>query len=85
MLRCQFYRVPAAQGKQGKWPKKIPVRENTGNLEMVAKTQGKHREFGFLKFVNPLVLKIKNILIFAMKISKKKLKLNESAKSVLCM
>ena len=26
-------------GKQGKWPKKIPVSENTGNLEM-----SKHRE-----------------------------------------
>ena len=34
-------RVPTAQGKQGKWPKKIPVRENTGNLEMLSK----HREF----------------------------------------
>ena len=33
-------RVPTAQGKQGKWTKKIPVRENTGNLEMLSK----HRE-----------------------------------------
>ena len=31
------YRVPTAQGK---WPKKIPVRENTGNLEILSK----HRE-----------------------------------------
>ena len=29
-----------AQGKQGKWPKKFPVRENTGNLEILPK----HRE-----------------------------------------
>ena len=35
-------RVPTAQGKQGKWQKKVPLRENTGN---VVKTQGKHREF----------------------------------------
>ena len=34
-------RVPTAQGKQGKWPKKIPVRENTGYLEILSK----HREF----------------------------------------
>ena len=34
---CSLDRVPTAQGKQGKWPKKIHVRENTGNL---VKTQG---------------------------------------------
>ena len=33
-------RVPTAQGRQGKWPKKIAVRENTGNLEILSK----HRE-----------------------------------------
>ena len=34
-------RVPTAkQGKQGKWPKKIPVSENTGILEILSK----HRE-----------------------------------------
>ena len=36
-------RVPTAQGeqgKQGKWPKKIPVRENAGNSEILSK----HRE-----------------------------------------
>ena len=39
---CIVNRVPTAQGKQGKWPKKIPVRE-FGNF---VKTQGilsKHR------------------------------------------
>ena len=35
------------QGKQGKWPKEFPVRENTGNFGNIAKIQGKHREFGF--------------------------------------
>ena len=37
------HRVPTAQGKQGKqgkWLKEIPVRENTGNLEILPK----HRE-----------------------------------------
>ena len=37
------FRVTTAQGKQGKhnvWPKRFPVRENTGNLEMLSK----HRE-----------------------------------------
>ena len=27
--------VPTAQRKQGKWPKELPVRENTGNLEIL--------------------------------------------------
>ena len=35
--RSGIIRVPTAQGK---WPKKIPVRENTGNLEILPK----HRE-----------------------------------------
>ena len=38
-------RVPTAQGKQGKWSKEFPVRENTGNLEILPK----HREFGLPK------------------------------------
>ena len=43
-------RVPTAhgkRGKQGKWPKKFHVRENTGNLDFFFKTQGilsEHRE-----------------------------------------
>ena len=35
-----YNRVPTAQGKQGKWPNKFPVRENAGNLEILPK----HRE-----------------------------------------
>ena len=38
-------RVPTAEGKHGKYPKKIPVREIIGNLEILPKL----REFGFLK------------------------------------
>ena len=30
-----YVRVPTAQGKQGKWIKEIPVRENIGNLEIL--------------------------------------------------
>ena len=54
-----------AQGKQGKWPPKNPC-------------QGKHREFGnfakttgiwFALVVNSLILKVKDILIFAVNIS----------------
>ena len=50
-------RVPTAQGK---WPKKIPVRENTVYLEILPK----HREFGLLK---NLILKVKDILKFLLK------------------
>ena len=55
-------RVPTAQGKQGKLPKKF--------------RQGKHREFGnvvktqvvfFAQVVNALILKVKDIAIFAAK------------------
>ena len=49
-------------GKTGKMAKKIPVRENTGNLEMLSK----HREF-FQNTVNALILKVKYIVIFAAK------------------
>ena len=49
------------------------------NLEVLPK----HREFA--KVVNSLILKVKDISVFATKISKFCLKLNESAKSVLYM
>ena len=74
-------RVPTAQGKQGKWPQKNPC-------------QGKHREFGnfaktqgilFAQVVNSLFLKVKDIAIFAAKISIFSQKLHWSANSVLCM
>ena len=71
--------------------KKIPIRENTGNLEILSK----HREFclntgktqGILlaQVVNVLILKVKDIAIVAAKISIFVQKLDRSAKSVLCM
>ena len=57
-------RVPTAQGK---WPKKIPVRENTGNLEMLPK-HGKNGIW-FAQVVNSLIPRVKNISKFATKIS----------------
>ena len=59
--KSHMCRVPTAQGKQGKWPKKIPVRE-FGNF---AKTQG----ILFAQVVNSLILKVKDTAIFAAKIS----------------
>ena len=74
-----YIRVPTAQGrqgKQGKWPKRFPVRENTEFVNFV-KTQGKHRKFclntgrtqGILvvQVVNVLILKVKDIGIIAEK------------------
>ena len=79
-------------GKTGKMTKKIPVRENTGNLEILSK----HREFclntgktqGILvaQVVNVLILKLKDIaIVAAQKIHFFPLKLDRSANSVLCM
>ena len=81
--------------------KKITVRENTGNLEILSK----HREFGLNtgkthgillgQVANILILKVKDIAIVAAKIlfffqkldrsSIFSQKLDRSAKSVLCM
>ena len=81
-------RVPTAQGK---WPKKFPVRETTGNLEIWSK----HREFGqntgktqgilLAQVVNVPILKVKDIAIVAAKKSIFFQKLDRSAKSVLFM
>ena len=46
-----------------------------------AKTQG----ILFAQVVNSLILKVKDISKFAAKTQKKKLKLDKSAKSILCM
>ena len=73
------------QGKQGKWIKKNPC-------------QGKHREFGnfcqnigktqgilLAQVINAMILKVKDIAIFAAKKSIFFQKLDRSANSVLCM
>ena len=58
-------RVSTAQGKQGKRPKIFPVRENTGNLEILPK----HREILYAQVVNSLMPKVKETAILAAKIS----------------
>ena len=70
-------RVPTARGKQGKWPKKNPCQGKHREFGNVVKTQGKNREFclntgrtqGILlvQVVNTLILKVKDIAIFAAK------------------
>ena len=61
--------------------KKIPVRENTGNLEILRK----HRETQGIwcaQVVNSLILKVQNISVFAAKIS---IFSEDLDKAVLCM
>ena len=85
-------------GKIGKMAKKFCVRENTGNLEILPKhrentgnleilpkKQGKTQGIWFAQVLNSLILKVKDISIFAAKIPNLILKLDKSAKSVLCM
>ena len=43
-LQGKYYRVPTAQGKQGKWPKKY-LSWKTQGIGNFAKTQGKRKEF----------------------------------------
>ena len=56
-------------------------RENGQKESLSGKTQG----ICFAQVVNSLILKVKDIPMFATKISKFCLKLDKSAKSVLCM
>ena len=68
-------RVPTAQGKPGKWPKRNPCQEKHREFGNFVKTQGKHREFylntgktqGILlaQVVNVHILKVKDIAIVA--------------------
>ena len=75
-----IYRVPTAHRKQGKWAKKIPCQEKHREFRNFAKTQG----IWFAQVVNYLILRVKDIPIFAVKISIF-FKLDKSAKSVLGM
>ena len=73
-------RVPTAQGKQGKWPKKSLSGKKHREFGNFAKTQG----IWCAQVVNSLILKVKDISILAAKISKFPLTLDKSAKSLLC-
>ena len=65
-------------GKTGKMTKKIPCQGKHKEFGNFAKTQ----EFWFAQVVNSRILKLKDISKFT---AKTFLKLDESAKSVLCM
>ena len=72
---------PTAQRKQGKWPQKNACQGKYREFGNYAKTQG----IWFAQVVNSLILKLKDIAMFAAKISKTFFGLNKSATSVLCM
>ena len=71
-------------GKTGKKTKKIPVRGNTGNLEILSKHSENTGNL-LAQIVDDLILKVKDIAIVAAKKSIFFQKLVRSAKSVLCM
>ena len=75
---CIFSQDTHCTGKTGKIALKITVRENLGNLEILPK----HREFGLLRFPYS---KGKRYFDICCQNSQNFLKLDKSAKSVLCM
>ena len=86
-LTSPYIRVPTAQGKQGN-------RENGQKKSLSGKTQGiwkfcqntgKTQGIWFAKVVNSLILKVKDIAIFAVKIFIFSQKLNRFANMVLCL
>ena len=68
-------------GKTGKMAQKIPCQGKHMEFGSFTKTQGKHMEFCLLKLqvVNSLILKVKDIVIFAAKKSIFSQTLNKSA------
>ena len=76
-------RVPTAQGKQGNGKIDSPSGKTQGIWKFCQNT-GKTQEIWFAQVVNSLILNLKDISIFAVKISIFFLKLDKSTKSVLC-
>ena len=74
-----IYQGHHCTGKTGKMAEKIPCQGKNREFGNFAKTQG----FMFAQVVNPLILKVKDILIFAVKISF--FFLFKLDKAVLCM
>ena len=62
------FRVPTAQGKQGKWPKESLSGKTQGIWKFCQNT-GKTQGIWFAQVVNSLMLKVKDISVFAAKIS----------------
>ena len=75
------FRVPTKQGKQGKWPQKKSLSGKTHGICKFCQTQG----FFFAQVVNSLILKAKDIFVFAAKNFQILSKLDKSAKSILCV
>ena len=81
LLRYLCVRVPTAQRIQGKRPPKNACQGEYSQFGNYTKTPG----IWFAQVVNSLILKLKDIAMFAAKIPKTFLGLNKSATSVLCM
>ena len=80
-IRVYKCRVPSAKGKKGKMAKKKnPCQRKHREFGNLAKTQG----IWFAQVVNSLILKVKDMLVFAAKISKFCLKL-DSLPSQFCI
>ena len=80
-----LFRVPTAQGKQGNCQKNIPCQGKHREFWKFCQNTGKTQGIWFAQVVSSLILKVKVILKFAAKIFQKCLKLDKSAKSVLCI
>ena len=78
ILLIYVYPGTHATGKTGKMAKKIPCQGKHRESGNFAKTQG----IWFAQVVNSLILKVKDVLIFAAKIS---IFSEELDKAVLCM
>ena len=64
---------------------KKSLSEKTQGIWNFAKTTGKTQGIWFAQVVYPLILNVKDIAKFATKVSQKKLPLDKSVNSVLCM
>ena len=80
---CAFGRVPTAQrtGKTGEMAKRNPLSGKTQGIWKFCQNTGTL----FAQVANSLILKVKDMAIFAAKISIFFQKLDGSAKAVLCM
>ena len=65
--KCLKDRVPTPQGKQGKWQQKFRQGKHR-KFRNFAKTQEKTQGIWFAQVVNSLILKVKDVSIFAAKI-----------------
>ena len=62
-------KVPTAHGKQGKWPK-TNLSWKTQRIQKFCQNTGKTQGIWFAQVINSLIIKVKDILVFAVNISK---------------